>query len=131
MGRNATEGSSISAVREDALQARSVTSRFFRFLVLLGALRVFLTTLVLTCLPMVFFATGEAWGWHAIPSYVAPALVVLIIWGLLFDMLMAKVLMGEQQGQARDRFQTILLTDAILLVALLSFWGPFYVSLLY
>ena len=38
--------------------------------------------------------------------------------------------MGEQQGHARDHYKTILLVDAILLVALLSFWGPFYVSLL-
>jgi len=130
VGRNSAEGSSIPVGREDAPQGRSVTSRCYGFVARLGALRVFLATLVLACLPTVFFATGEAQGWHAIPSYVAPVLVVLVVWGLLFDMLMARVLMGEQQGHARDHYKTILLVDAILLVALLSFWGPFYVALL-
>jgi hypothetical protein len=80
---------------------------------------------------MVFLATGDAQGWRAIPSYVAPVLVVLIVWGLLFDMLMARVLMSEQQGLARDRYKAVLLVDAILLAALLLFWMPFYVALLY
>jgi hypothetical protein len=79
---------------------------------------------------MVFFAKGAAEGWNSVPSYVAPALVVLMVWGLLFDMLMARVLMGEQQGHARDRYKTVLKVDAILVLALLSFWGPFYLSLL-
>lgn len=96
----------------------------------LGALRVFIATLVLACLPMVFFATGETHGWAALPSYVVPVLVILLVWILLFDMLMARVLMGEQQGQPRERYKTILLVDAILLGALLLFWGPFYVFLL-
>jgi hypothetical protein len=89
-----------------------------------------MTTLVLACLPVAFFATGEAQGWHAVTAYVVPALVVLLVWILLFDMLMARVLMGEQQGESRGRYKTILRVDAILLGALLLFWGPFYVSLL-
>jgi hypothetical protein len=79
---------------------------------------------------MVFFATGETKGWAALPSYVVPVLVILLVWILLFDMLMARVLMSEQQGQPRERHKTILLVDAILLGALLLFWGPFYVFLL-
>lgn len=93
-------------------------------------MRGFLAVLVLACLPMVFFATGETQGWRAVPSFIAPALVVLIAWGLLFDLLMTSVLMRDQQGYARKRYRTILFADAILLVALLSFWGPFYLSLL-
>lgn len=130
MARNVAEKPSIPVDREDAPKGRSVTSRYSGLVAGLGALRVFLVTLVVICLPMVFFSTGETQGWRAVPSYVAPALVVLIVWGLLFDMLMARVLMGEQQGHARDRYKTILLVDAVLLVALLSFWGPFYVALL-
>ena len=130
MAKNTTEGSSIVVDRGDAPKRRSVTSHGVGMIAGLGALRVFLATSVLVCLPMVFFATGEMQGWRAVPSYVAPALVVLIVWGLLFDMLMARVLMGEQQGRARDRYKTILLVDAVLLVAILSFWGPFYVALL-
>jgi len=91
---------------------------------------VFIAALVLFCLPMVFFATGEAQGWGAVRSYVVPVLVVLLVWILLFDMLMARVLLGEQQGQTRERYKTILRVDAILLGALLLFWGPFYVFLL-
>ena len=79
---------------------------------------------------MVFFATGETQGWRAVPSFIVPALVVLIAWGLLFDLLMTSVLMREQQGNERNRYKNILLTDTVLLVALLSFWGPFYFSLL-
>lgn len=106
-------------------------SRFYGLVTRLGALRVFIAAIVLACLPMVFFATGEARGWGALSFYVAPALVVLLAWILLFDMLMARVLMGEEQhGEKRDRYRTILRVDAILLGGLLVFWGPFYLSLL-
>lgn len=104
-------------------------SRGGRLITHLGVLRLFLAAMVLICLPMVFFASGEGRGWNTVPAYVAPVLVILMVWLLLFDMLMAAVLMGEHQGRARDRYKTILRIDTVLLVALLLFWGPFFIIL--
>lgn len=95
-----------------------------------GALRLLLAAIVVFCLVMVFFADGDGTGWHVIPVHVAPALVILTIWVLLFDMLMSWLLMRQKDGQERLRYRHLLLWDGFLLVALFAFWGPFFASLL-
>ena len=96
-----------------------------------GAVRVLWAAIVVFCLLMVFFSDGvETTGWHVIPVHVAPVLVILNLWGLLFDLLMSWLFMMQKHGQERLRYRHILLWDGFLLVALLAFWGPFFASLL-
>jgi hypothetical protein len=95
-----------------------------------GPLRVLWAVIVLLCLLMVFFQDGEDTGWRVIPVYVAPVLVILNIWGLLFDLLMSWLFMMQKHGQERLRCRRILLWDGFLLVALLAFWAPSFASLL-
>ena len=95
----------------------------------LGPLRLGLAVLVALCLPMAFFANVEPSGWRVIPVYVAPVLVVILIWVLLLDLLMSRVLMAEKPPQARQPYQMVMRLDGALLVALLVFWGPFYYGL--
>ena len=95
-----------------------------------GGLRLLMAAIVVFCLVMVFFADGDATGWRVIPVHTAPALVILTIWVLLFDMLMSSILMRQQQGEERRRYRKLLLWDGFLLVALFAFWGPFFASLL-
>jgi len=95
----------------------------------LGPLRTVLALFVFACLPLVFFADGEPVGWYIVPVYVAPVMVVIFIWLLLFDMLMSRVLAGEKPPQEQARLYFALRLDAALLVALLAFWGPFFYSL--
>ncbi len=95
-----------------------------------GPLRLLFAAIVVFCLLMVFFRGGDGTGWYVIPVHVAPALVILNIWVLLFDMLMSWLFMKQKQGQERLRHRRILLWDGFLLVALLAFWGPFFASFL-
>ncbi len=57
-------------------------------------------------------------------------MVVFIVWALLFDMLMAKILAAAHGPDSRDRYRTVLLFDAVMLAALLLAWGPFYYRIL-
>ena len=95
-----------------------------------GLLRVLLAAIVVFCLVMVFFTDGDGTGWHVIPVHAAPALVILTVWVLLFDMLMSWLFMKQKHDQERLRYRRILLWDGFLLVALFAFWGPFFASLL-
>ena len=95
-----------------------------------GFLRVLWAAIVVFCLLMVFFSDGDETGCHVIPVHVAPVLVILNLWGLLFDLLMSWLFMMQKHGQERLRYRHILLWDGFLLVALLAFWGPFFASLL-
>ena len=89
-----------------------------------------LAALVVSCLVLVFFSHAETVGWGRIPSQVVPALVILLAWVLAFDLLMARVLMSDQNDVARQRYRSVIKLDVILLVALLLFWGPFFVTIL-
>ena len=95
-----------------------------------GPLRLLFAVIVVLCLLMVFFPDGDDTGWYVITVHVAPALVILNIWVLLFDMLMSWLFMRQKPGQERLRHRHILLWDGFLLVALFAFWGPFFASLL-
>ena len=95
-----------------------------------GFLRVLWAAIVVFCLLMVFFSDGDETGWHVIPVHVAPVLVILNLWGLLFDLLMSWLFMTQKQGQERLRYRHILLWDGLLFVALIAFWGPVFASLL-
>ena len=95
-----------------------------------GPLRVLFAALVVFCLLLVFLPDGEGTGWYVLSAHVAPALVILNIWVLLFDLMMASIIMSQKHGQERLRYRHILLWDGFLLVAPSVFGGPFFASLL-
>ena len=85
-----------------------------------GPLRLLYAALVAFCLLMVFLPDGDDTGWYVLSNHVAPVLVILNIWILLFDLLMASILMSQKDGQERLRYRHILLWDGFLLVALFT-----------
>ena len=95
-----------------------------------GLLRIVIAIFVLLCLPMVFLSGASSTGWGLIPSQIAPALVVLLVWALPFDILMARVFMSQMEDEPeRARYRRIIKLDTLLIVALLLFWGPFFLQL--
>lgn len=96
----------------------------------IGPLRAILGGFVLLCLPVAFISGGDSAGWRIAPDQIVPALVALLVWSLPFDILMARLWMGEYQGAAQARYRTIMRFDTALIAALLVFWGPFFVRLL-
>jgi hypothetical protein len=95
-----------------------------------GPLRVLYATFVVFCMLMVFLPDDHGSGWYVLSVHVAPALAILNIWVLLLDLLVSSVVMSQKEGHERLRYRHILLWDGFLLVALIAFWGPFFVSLL-
>ena len=93
-----------------------------------GLLRVIWGIIVVLCVLMVFFADGDAAGWHVIPVYVAPVMVVLNIWGLFLDLLISWLFMTQKQAQERLRYRNIMVWDGFMVALLFAFWGPFFAS---
>ncbi len=100
------------------------------FLASVGPLRIGLSVLVLSCLPLAFFAQGGHEGWRVIPVHIAPVLVIILIWLLLFDILMTRIMLADKPPAERPRYRRAFRLDVSLLFALLLFWGPFYYLLL-
>jgi fumarate reductase subunit C len=94
-----------------------------------GVLRVIWGVIVILCVLMVFFADGDDAGWHVIPVYVAPVVVVLNIWGLFLDLLISWLFMKQKQAQERLSYRNIMVWDGLMLVLLFAFWGPFFASM--
>ena len=95
-----------------------------------GLLRLIIAGIVVLCLPLVFLSGASSAGWGVLPSQVAPVIVVLLVWALPFDMLMARVFMVDRPDGERERYRVIIRFDGILIAALLLFWGPFFFALL-
>ena len=96
----------------------------------LGILRLVVAGIVVICLPLAFLSGADSTGWGVVPSQVVPVIVVLLVWALPFDMLMARVFMADRPDAERRRYRTIIKVDGVLIVALLLFWGPFFFALL-
>ena len=94
-----------------------------------GPLRLLLAAIVVFCLLMIFAPHGEESAWYVLSRHVAPALVILTVWVLLFDIMMSSVFMSQNHGQERLRHRNILLWDGFLVAALFVFWGPFFLSI--
>ena len=117
----------ISSINADNSKQTDAGAGFFSNV---GVLRILLAIIVLLCLPMVFLGGASSSGWGLIPSQITPALVVLLVWALPFDMLMARVFMSQAENDStRIRYRQIIRLDALLILALVMFWGPFFLRL--
>ena len=95
----------------------------------LGPVRTAVAIVALSCLPLVFFSGADHHGWGIIPSQVVPGLVVLLVWALPFDILMVKVFMTDARDDERTRYRAVIRINLLLILALILFWGPFFLRL--
>ncbi|NOZ10336.1 MAG: hypothetical protein GXP09_04745 [Gammaproteobacteria bacterium] len=68
-------------------------------------------------------------GWEMVPSLIVPALVPIVFFVLLLDMMMAMVFMVDRTGEIRRRYRVIALIDLALVVALFFFWLQYFLSI--
>ena len=116
-----------SSINDDNTKQTEVEAGFFSSV---GLLRILLAVIVLLCLPMVFLSGASSSGWGLIADQITPALVVLVVWALPFDMLMARVFMSQaENASTRIRYRQIIKLDTLLISALVLFWGPFFLRL--
>lgn len=114
----------------DARVNAPTTSNRPQALARIGALRLAMALCVALLLPFAFLHGRVEPPWSAFADYVAPVLVALFAWGLLFDVLMVRVLMTDKEGRERRRYRSVMIFDLGLFGLLLLFWGRFFASLL-
>ena len=101
-----------------------------RYLHDLGPLRTMLALLAVLLIAAAPFADGHLHtGWRFWPEVIAPTLMVMVSFLLPLDITMTRVFMSDADGDTRARYRHVLWIDAILLIALLSAWTPFYFRL--
>lgn len=97
----------------------------------LGLLRVVLG--LLTLIAVVLAPSGERpleyEGIGLFLTIILPTLAPLLLSGLLFDMLMSKVVMGDQDDTGKARLRIAIRTDLFLVLLLLLSWSPFFLSI--
>ena len=70
-------------------------------------------------------------GWKMLPSLIVPALIPIVFFGMLLELLMSTVfLIDAEEPENRSRFMTIVKIDLLLIAGLLLFWVPTLVRLL-
>ncbi|HEC13970.1 MAG TPA: hypothetical protein ENI80_12130 [Acidiferrobacteraceae bacterium] len=96
-----------------------------------GVLRVILHGFSLVVIGFSRIADGPPvyTGWEIVPSLIIPALVPIVFFVLLLDMMMAMVFMVDRTGEVRRRFRTIALIDLALVIALFFFWLQYFLSI--
>lgn len=95
-----------------------------------GVLRLLLAALTLAAVVLAPKAgTSPAYsGWAFVPTILFAVLGPLYLMGLLLDMLMSGIMMSDKKGAERRRFRLIITTEALLAVALVVGWLPYYLS---
>ena len=66
-------------------------------------------------------------SWKILPSLVAPAFIPILIFVVLFDIVMSRVVMPADEKE--ERYGTILWTYVGLLTVAALVWGPFFAKL--
>lgn len=79
-----------------------------------------------------FVGTKSAYsGWEILPTLVVPALIPIIFFSMLLELLMSTVFMIDAEDAAKKaRFRTIIKIDVLLVAGLLLFWIPVLVRLM-
>lgn len=97
----------------------------------LGPLRLMLVglTLMLIILVPKPGTPSELSGWRVISTLIAPATAPIVFFVLLLDLLMARVWMSDTTGDERKRYKIIMLVNALLALAVLLAWLPFFLAI--
>lgn len=102
-----------------------------RFLAGLGPLRVAL--LVLSLAAVVLAPSPDTPtvydGFGLFRTVLLPTFVPLYVSGLLFDALMAKVVMGDADESGRRRLRMVIRTDLAVTALLVIVWLPFFMAI--
>jgi hypothetical protein len=99
------------------------------FFARIGVIRILLSAMVIATLPMAWIQHLEPVGWAVIPVYVAPGIIAFMVWGLLFDILMASVFRSAKPASERAHYTTVIRLNGALILAVFISWGPFFVAL--
>jgi len=70
-------------------------------------------------------------GWEMIPTLIVPALIPIIFFGMLLELMMSTIFMVDaEEAEKTARFKTIVIVDVIIVAGILLFWVPALMRLL-
>jgi hypothetical protein len=70
-------------------------------------------------------------GWKMLPTLIVPALIPIIFFGMLLELLMSTVfLIDAEEPEKKSRFKLIVKTDLLIVAGLILFWIPVFAKLL-
>lgn len=98
----------------------------------IGFLRALLMSVTVLLVLLAPFSGGyvQTSGWALLTTLIAPVCFVIFFFVLCLDMLMTRLFMSGKSAAERQRFATILRSEAILLAILVLSWVPFVLDLL-
>lgn len=93
----------------------------------LRALLVFAAVLITLAAP---FANADVpvYDWRLWPSVVAPAVMMVLVFVLLLDIVMSRVFMADADPHERARLSFASRVEAVILIVLLGAWTPFFLQ---
>jgi hypothetical protein len=92
----------------------------------------FLRTLLVLAAAVVILAAPFADGsvhlhdWRLLPSVVAPAAMMVLVFVMLLDIIMARVFLSDASPQERSRLAFAMLVEIGVLIAMIAAWTPFF-----
>ncbi len=79
-----------------------------------------------------FVGTKAAYsGWEILPTLIVPALIPIVFFGMLLELLMSTVFMVDaEEAEKKARFRAIIKIDIVIVAGILLFWVPTFMRLL-
>jgi hypothetical protein len=68
-------------------------------------------------------------GWNMVTYLLLPVLAPIQFMLHMLDSLMGLVMMADKTGAARARYRRIALTQAVIALALLAYWVPYFIAI--
>ena len=99
---------------------------------LLGTLRLMLVVSVFVLIALAPLVGSDVFysGWKMGPTLIAPAVVPIFFFVILFDMLMCLVCRIDKPAIERQRFESIVRVELVLLALMVVLWVPAFYRLL-
>ena len=94
-------------------------------------LRVVMVLVTITLVILSRFSSQEVAysGWAMIPTLIAPALVPILFFVILLDVLMAWVFRIDAQADDRGRLGRVIVIDLLQVVVLVASWSGYFMRL--
>lgn len=84
-------------------------------------------TLIVSCVGPFLDGTADPHTWRIIPTVIAPAFMLILVFALPLDMTMTLVFMSDTAPERRAQLKRELKLEAAAMLLMLAAWTPFYV----
>lgn len=83
-------------------------------------------TFCVACVGPFLDGTADPHTWRILPTVIAPALMLMLVFALPLDMTMTLVFMSDTTPDKRRKLKRALQIEAAVTVFMVALWTPFY-----